>query len=281
MGPPSTRRGSIRDCGRIDEKKLREISGCAASRLVADVLWVHNDGDAECVYAIRPDGDTLARLVLPVQPDDVEDIATVGQRGSRPPMLYLADIGDNDCERDCVTLLRTPEPSLSQDDPDDEPKTILADYLECISVVYPDRAHDAETLLVDPVDGGIYIVTKADEGALVYQVPLNESDIPTGDPMRWVTSLSVSPISAGDISADGTHILLRSEDCGWLWRRRRGSTLAATLAEPPRCVAVRGKKQARNGEAIGFTADGKGYWTISEGKRERLCLFPLDPPISP
>jgi len=95
--------------------------------------------------------------------------------------------------------------------------------------------------------------------------------------VRHVLSLDVDRVSAGDISPDGSVIILRNEGRGWLWRRPPGTSLAKTLAGEPEVIPVRTDSQDDNGdgEAIGFTADGTGYWTISEGKKETICLFQL------
>jgi len=264
--------------GRVDEKRLDEVSGCAASRLTPDVLWIHNDGDAEAIHAIRTDGTVLARLLLPVRTDDIEDIATVSQRGGQPASIYVADVGDNKSKRDRVRILRLPEPDwLTQpsDDSDDaDPVEIWCAHLELFSVRYPERSRDAETLLVDPIDGVIYVVTKEKDGAEVFRLEVDARGV-VAPAMRHLASLSVRRVSAGDISADGSHILLRREEVGWLWQRPAGTSLVDALKSTPREVPVRTKRQSDNGEAIGFTPDGRGYWTISEGKREIIARFRL------
>lgn len=261
------------DVGRVDDKKLDEVSGCVASRINPGVLWIHNDGDVKSISAVRTNGETVARLALPFPTDDVEDIAIFSQPGSRPGMLYLADVGDNKRKRSQIQILRVPEPVLEVD-ASNAPISLSATVVEVMLLQYPDRQHDAETLLVDPVDGGVYVVSKDKEAAEMYWIELDDHGIPMPT-LRHVLTLDVDRVSAGDISPDGSEIVLRKEDRGWLWRRPPETSLAKTLAREPEEIPVRTDSQDDNGEAIGFTADGSGYWTISEGKKATISLFQL------
>lgn len=264
---------SPREVGRVEDKRLDEVSGCVASRINPGVLWIHSDGDIESISAVRTNGETVARLKLPVPTDDVEDIAILSHSGSQTGMLYLADVGDNKRKRSQIQILRVPEPVLEVDVSKD-PLSLSATVVEVILLEYPDRQHDAETLLVDPIDGGVYVVSKDKKAAEVYRIELDDHGIPLPT-LRHVLSLDVDRVSAGDISPDGSAIVLRKEGRGWLWRRPPETSLAETLAGEPEVIPVRTDSQNDNGEAIGFTADGSGYWTISEGKKETICLFQL------
>ena len=264
---------SPREAGRIDDKKLDEVSGCVASRINPGVLWIHSDGEIESISAVRTNGETVARLELPVPTNDVEDIAILSQPGSRSGMLYLADVGDNKRKRSRIQILRVPEPILELDT-SSGPWSLSATVVEVISLEYPDRQHDAETLLVDPLDGSVHVVSKEKKSANVYRIEFDDHGIPLPT-LRHILSLDVDRVSAGDISPDGSTIILRKEDRGWLWRRSPETSLAETLDSQPEVIPVRTDSQNDNGEAIGFTADGSGYWTISEGRNETICLFQL------
>jgi len=82
-------------------------------------------------------------------------------------------------------------------------------------------------------------------------------------------------ISAGDLSPDGQHLLLRREDGAWMWSRGPGETIAAALANPPRRMPVIGPPAEPNGEAIAWSTDGRGYYTLSEGKRQPIYYLPI------
>jgi hypothetical protein len=81
---------------------------------------------------------------------DLEDIA-VGRDGDAD-VLYLADIGDNGVDRESVRVYRFTEPDPSSLAPITE--------LDVREYVYPDRPHNAETLLIDDANQRLVILTK-------------------------------------------------------------------------------------------------------------------------
>jgi hypothetical protein len=89
-------------------------------------------------------------------------------------------------------------------------------------------------------------------------------------------TLDVAEVSGGSISRDARRVLLRREKEGWLWPREKGESVANALSRKPQKVPVLGKKQGANGEAIGFSAQGDSYFTVSEGKKEVIYQFALE-----
>jgi hypothetical protein len=73
-------------------------------------------------------------------------------------------------------------------------------------------------------------------------------------PLKWIT--------AGDISKDGLQILLKSYENVYYWKRNGSEPVWKTLQSKPEEPFYIPERQ---GEAIGFTPDGKGYYTTSEG----------------
>ena len=260
-----------RDIGKIDDKDLDELSGCAVSKQNSGVLWVHNDGETDSIYAIRTSGQVVARVQLPVKVEDLEDIALGLGPDRKTECLYVGDIGDNDRKRDSIRILCFPEPLVTPKGTD-----IRVPYLEVFSLFYPDRKHDAEALLVDPINGMILIVTKDKSEAQIFAVETNSPRRASNFNLRPIGQLAVQNISGGDISRDGSRVILRREDRGWLWTRRPCQSLAATILGRPREVPVRGSSQGANGESVGFAPNGDAYVTISEGKMETICVFQLN-----
>jgi hypothetical protein len=87
--------------GTASAPALVELSGLAASRRNLDVLWTHNDGSRDRLYALRLDGTLLATWRLNQTVDDLEDLA-IGP-GPTPGVtyLYVGDIGgEHRCQRD-------------------------------------------------------------------------------------------------------------------------------------------------------------------------------------
>lgn len=261
------------ETGRIRTNRLREISGLAASRQNPDVLWLHNDGDSKEVYAVGIDGRLRARVRIGAKLEDVEDIAVGRGRNEGADFVYLGDIGDNEEERREVQVVRFEEPRLLPAGDDQE----LAVRVESFRLKYPDGPHDAEALLVDPLSSDLFIVTKEERVARLYRAAADNLRSGRVIKLEPAGSLRVGPVSGGDVSPTGDAIVLRSEDRGWLWSRQAGEPVELALRRAPRRVLARASRQSENGESIGFRADGRGYYTVSEGEHEPLVFFPLPP----
>jgi hypothetical protein len=123
-------------------------------------------------------------------------------------------------------------------------------------------------------------VTKEDNRARLYTVPLEKLREGGKATLAMAGKLDVEQVSAGAISADGRRIVLRREDQGWFWERHEGESVAEAMERKPKKVPVLGKRQGKNGEAICFAPDGNSYFTVSEGKNQTLYQFDLPSPES-
>ncbi|WCT11232.1 hypothetical protein [Mucilaginibacter jinjuensis] len=254
--------------GRLENKQMDEISGIAASAVNPDVFYVHNDsGDTSRFFAINAEGKLKATYYFKGTAQtrfgvtDCEDIAVGPGPVKNKSYIYLGDIGDNGGNHQNIAIYRFNEPVLSAKDSVGNLKSSVL-YLK-----YPDGPRDAETLMVDPVEKLFYIVSKRQDSVAVYTTPLkfNDGDTVTltrqcklhfkGLPlMRWIT--------AGDISADGSQILLKSYSTVYYWKRETGEPAWKAMQRKPQELPY---EQEHQGEAIGFTHDGKAYLTTSEG----------------
>ncbi|HEX3387356.1 MAG TPA: hypothetical protein VHS53_19305, partial [Mucilaginibacter sp.] len=244
-----------------------EISGIAASTLDSTLFYVHNDsGDTSRIFAINPQGQ-IKRIIyfkgdpkLPLGVADCEDIAIGPGPDKGKSYIYMGDIGDNGAGRRYITVYRIQEQKSWKD------SVVHAEALP-IHFKYPDGARDAETLMIDPIEKLIYIVSKRTDSVNVYTSPLNFRPNDTlmlnrrcklyfggFKPFKWIT--------AGDISRDGQQILLKSYDKVYYWKRLKNEPVWKAMQRKPTELFYKPEKQ---GEAIGFTLDGKGYYTTSEG----------------
>jgi hypothetical protein len=262
-----------RHTGTIKTGALDEVSGLAASRRNSGILWMHNDGASPHVFAVKSSGKLVTRLRLGVDVEDVEDMAIGPGPVAGADYLYIADIGSNKISRREIRVYRLPEPNLRGK----TPKETNAEDVETFRLAYPDGAHNAEALLIDPLTGDLYVVTKEPVRARVYVCVA--ADLTTAAPatLKLVASLSVQNVSAGDISRDGRIIILRREERGWLWDRSPAESIVHALQRTPIMIPVRGEGQGSNGEAVGFHPDSRGYYTVSEGENEAISVFPLIP----
>lgn len=143
--------------------EVRESSGLARSRRDPNMFWTHNDaGNDPGLFAVNESGKLVQRVrVAGAQSIDWEDIEAAPCGSGN--CLYIGDIGDNDAERDRVTVYRVIEPS------DGVSETAPA---EAFHARYPDGPRDAESLFIDG-SGTFYVVTKGRRGAIsLYRWPM-------------------------------------------------------------------------------------------------------------
>ncbi|HEY1358192.1 MAG TPA: hypothetical protein VGF21_07800 [Thermoleophilaceae bacterium] len=251
-GPALCTRLHARVVGHVDSAAATELSGLVLSRTHHGVLWSHNDsGGLPELFAIGLDGRLRGTLhLIGATNVDWEDIAAAG--GS----LYAGDIGDNLAQRPSITVYKVSERSL---DGWAQP--------ERFDLRYPDGAHDAEALLVDPTDGSLVVITKSLSGeASAYEAR------PGRETMRRVARIRLGnalPVTAADVSADGRTVVVRTYDRLFVWSRRRGETLAHVFHRSP-CTAGADLLVEGQGESAALTKDGRALYTVPEGKRPPL-----------
>jgi len=284
------------DGARVASDDLVEVSGLARSNRFPGVVWAHNDsGDTARVFAVGDHGAALGTFALAsVEATDWEDIAIGPGPSAGTDYLYLADIGDNAAARAEVAVYRVPEPDPGRGE--DTTATLTA--VDRITLRYPDGAHDAETLLVDPATGEIMIVTKAIGApsrlfrtAAVASPPPAETTLEPAGTVDFAALRSAAVIpddapplpralgdlpTGGDVSPDGRVIAVRTYATIWVWAREPKTPLAEALAAPPVCEALSAVEP--QGEAIAIDADGRGYRTASEGAHPPLHHYRAETP---
>ncbi|MGW0822141.1 WD40 repeat domain-containing protein [Streptomyces sp. NPDC002845] len=231
----------------IEDPRITESSGLAASRQHPGIYWTHNDSDdGAFLYAVDSEtGETVATVTLTGvgEPRDVEAIS-IGP-GNR---LFVGDIGDNlGGTWDYVWIYELPEPKELRD------QTIRATQYV---VKYADGARDAEALLVHPKTGRVYIVDKYEDGGSLYEGPAELSASGTNTFRRvapidlWVTDGAFSP--------DGRQLAVRGYFGGIAYDWNDGN---------PKRIGRLSVPLQRQGESMTYTADGSRilYGTEGEG----------------
>ena len=272
--------GPREDRGLIADDEIREASGLVAGRENPDVLWTHNDsGDEARLFALGTHGEPLGVVRLAgITAVDWEDIAAGPGPNPGRSYLYVGDLGDNLRVRDVKYVYRFPEPHLPHSGAPID--TTISD-VETIMLRYPDGHLDAETLLVDPVTGDLYVVTKRSTTVHVYRAPFPQS---TSAPvmMEPVTTLTLDPVPGagdpaqgavgGDIAPSGLETLIKTYTKMFLWTRSAPD--APLFSHAPTAVPYTVEPQ---GEAVAWAADGSGYFTLSEernGIPAHLYFYP-------
>ncbi len=262
--------------GALEADVMMETSGVAASRRSANVWWGHNDSGGEPeVYAFTREGRALGAYALTgAAAGDWEDMA------ADATYLYVGDIGDNGAHRDHVRVLRVPEPEVSAGQPWVEANL---DGVEVRAFVYPESAHDAETLLVDPRSGDVYLVTKKTDGhSGVYRAasPFAQAAGPEPLVLERVADLDFGSealpgmvlATGGDVSPAGDAVLILTYNGAFWWARPEGQPLHAAFAGRgwPAPVVLQPAH-----EAIAFQPDGAGYLTVREGQHAPIYHYDL------
>lgn len=155
-------------------------------------LTTNDSGDGGRVFVVDGTGRTVGTTSWEPEPEDVEALAP-----AEPGFVWVGDIGDNSAARESVTVLRVPYGRTAQEV---EP----ASY----TLVYPDHAHDAETLLAHPRTGQLFVVSKNVFGGTVYAAPrtLSESE---PNRLREVADQVKGVATDGSFFPDGRHYVLR------------------------------------------------------------------------
>jgi len=238
---------------------LVEISGVAASRVNPGILYIHNDsGNLNQVYLTDGTGADKGTLNLaPISNRDWEDIAVGPGPIAGKSYVYVADIGDNDSKYKSIFIYRFVEPDLAGK----TPPVINIDTIDKIELKYPDGPRNAETLMVDPQTKDIYIASKESNTSKIYvaHYPQSTSAVTV---MASVVKLLFNKATGGDISPDGTEILLRNKELVWYWKIPTGTNISAGLLTKPHHAPYANNEP--QGEGIGFAVDGSGYFTTTE-----------------
>ncbi len=253
----------------LKDKVIKESSGLAASRSVPGIYWTHNDsGDGPFIYAFDTRG--VLRGVWRVSGAsayDWEDMAAGPGPVAGKNYLYIGDIGDNGEKRPEVIVYRVPEPIVGTGN-NDKAKTSSTEPTEAIHLRYPDGSHDAEALLVHPITGTIYIVTKTlfgNPGIYEAATPFKAGGTITLARIGTlaVPSLLGGIITGGAISPDGRRVAF----CDYMqgYEAVLPDTKAAfnTIWKRPLTSFALGSR--KQGESITYRLDGKALLATSEG----------------
>lgn len=275
-----SRCASAQDTGaKINNSELSEISGLFISS--SNLFFVHNDsGDTSRFFAIDAKGKLLSTLYFKGEPaknsfgvTDCEDMAGGPGPVKDKSYIYLGDIGDNANNRPYVTVYRFQQPNKFSSKMQIEREVV---YLK-----YPNGPQDAETLMVDPISKELIIISKRQDTVGIYSASLNFKNKDTIT-LKKLGSLFLPGrglfkyIVSGDISRDGRQIILKTYTNVYYWLRNGKESISQTLKRMPIKLTYKPEPQ---GEAVGFTPDGKAYYSISEGKN--AVIYRYDVPKLP
>ncbi len=265
---PSADYSQRNQLGTVESSAITETSGLASSRKNSGVLWLHNDsGDSARLYAINTEGQLLGTYTISgASASDWEDMAIGPGPESGVDYLYIADIGDNSAVRSSVKLYRLQEPTVSSSRSGQDSSLSVSDSIQ---ITYPDGSRDAETLMVDPQDGDVYVVSKREFFSRIYRLP-SEQWANSSATLDFVDALSWGGAVGGDISPSGDQVLIKGYWSVLLYERSEGTDISDALSGSPTSLSYTAERQ---GEAIAFCGQGSGYFTLSEGSDQPLYYY--------
>lgn len=269
---PETQYDPPKIIGKIRSGDVTESSGLAASRCQNDVLWTHNDSDeGPYIYALKSTGESLGTWKIQGSENiDWEDIAAYKDKGGKC-YLYIGDIGNNESKFFEHKIYRIAEPIVKETDAKSDRKNpILTESAEAIRFKYPDTKQNSETLVVQPITGSIYVLTKRIVGPSgVYRIRPDFGNSET-QKAQIIAEISLPAIpnglmTGGDISPDGKRLVVCDYSQGYEF------TLPSDAAnfdeiwlQKPRVVELGERNQ---GESICYSADGASIFATTEGQQ--------------
>ena len=234
----------------IKDARITESSGLAVDP-AGNLYWTVNDsGDRGVAYGIGLDGEVQGTLNYRAQPFDVEAVAVHGDR------LYVADIGDNDRDRDSVRVFYFENPRANG----------LTVSYRAYDFSYPDGPHNAETLLVND-SGRLFIVTKG-QNAAVYAAPRR----PDRQGVNELKRVGSAPSGV----TDGT--FLPGSDKIALLTPSTISVIDASTYQVLISSPIPPQPQA---ESLTLSLDQRSLLVGSEGKRSKVYSIPVPTTATP
>jgi len=258
--------------GKITSDEITESSGLAASKCRGGVLWTHNDsGGGPFLYAIGTKGERLETWkVTSAKNIDWEDIALRKDPDGKC-YLYIGDTGNNTGRRDEFTVYRIPEPAALKKSSSRKMPGETA-QAEILRFSYSNRHPDAETLLVEPFSGSIYVITKRIyDAAGVFKLK-PDFDADTIQNAEKIADISVPSIpngllTSGDISPDGKHIVLCDYFAGYELSLGSDKDFDDIWKTTPIKFDLGNRAQ---GESAAYSPDGGSIFATSEFKNSAL-----------
>lgn len=238
--------------------EVRESSGLAKSLIRPGVLWTHNDrGAGPDLFAVDESGRLLQRVRVSVPAVDWEDIEIAPCEAGT--CLYVGDIGDNDANRETITIYRIAEPDANARD---APAIAL-------EARFPEGPRDAESLFALPT-GDLFLVTKGRRQGIAlyrYPAPQRPQEVVL---LERVRELFPEPENAGDrvtaaaATPDGRWVGIRTYRALYIYAARR---LVSGSGVEPAVIDLTPLAEGQ-GEGLAMADDGT-VWLSSEAESKR------------
>ncbi|GAA3809203.1 WD40 repeat domain-containing protein [Sphaerisporangium flaviroseum] len=239
---------------RFKDSRISESSGLAVSPTHKDVVYTHNDsGSGPQFFAVGTDGRTLAAFTLAgAAARDWEAMAASVDPATGAGVLWFADIGDNlNGAWPDYSIYKVTEPKTMRD------ATIQATRYR---FKYKDGGRNAEGIMVNPVTGRLYVISKEFAGS-IYAAPAKLRT----DKVNVLRRVGPAPIMSTDAAyaPDGSSFVIRTYLSASLYRAP--GELISRLSMP----------SLQQAESITYTRDGRSLLTGTEGANSPVYEVPL------
>lgn len=217
-------------------------------------LWLMEDSGAEPkIDLLRADGTYIRKVTFGGANRDWEDLAIGPGPEAGRNYVYIGEIGDNDARYGDYYIYRFEEPADGQSS---------IDNYDTIHFRYPNNeSYDAETLMVDPSSRDIYVVTKNQLNVRVYRLPYPQNTTSV-NVAEFMGAIKYFLIVSGDVSPDGSEVLLKAYNAIYYWKRKPGENLYQVLSRTHDLSAPYTVEP--QGESVCWATDARGYYTLSE-----------------
>jgi hypothetical protein len=230
----------------MSDPRIEESSGLVISPNHENLAYTINDGDKAIVFAIELSTGNVVGTTS-VSGGALEDTEAITIDGNG--RMWLADLGDNDRERDDTALYRFPEPGPGE-------HSVTA---KRYPVSYEGGPVDVEAFLVHPKTGEKFVASKDEEApGTMYSLPKKL----TRDGDNRATDLGKPvPQDASDatFTSSGSQALIRTGDAVHVFDPETWSEVER-LSVP----------EVENGESIAIEPDGRSFIIGSEGDNSPL-----------
>ena len=260
-----------------------EGSGIAASWRHSGIYWLIDDGSAADngadarFFAVDRNGNARGRYKLsaPAANIDWEDAAVGPCSGAglgAGSCLYIADIGNNGGGRTKLHVYVTPEPTALA--AGFETRTV-SNWKKITFSYAGGLTRNAESLLVHPVTGDVYVVTKkgGDAEVFVMRAPVGATVVAQRLAVLPQSRFRNAPFTAADFHPDGRRVILRTSRDGGTFTEIRNtgsrwddiwatatSQIVGPWAGPPE----------GQGEAVTYSRSGVALYSFGEGRNRPL-----------
>lgn len=259
------------DKGILENLEIDEASGIVASEEHPDSLWVINDSnDLNRIFLIDKTGGGRNEFFLKgIQNRDWETLA-FWKNPKEENYIYIGDIGDNEGKFTEYFIHRFKEPKSNSI----EFYTGMIKNVETLRFELPDGSRDMESMFVDQINGDMYLISKREDKKHLYKIPDKAFQKKKLTSAQFVMRLKFSKpssdleilkklyfLTAADISRNNDEIIIRNYLDVYYWKKNKYESISDALHRDPMIIP---SAQEAQGEAIAFSANGNGYYSISE-----------------